>query len=299
MNDSQKFEKLLYETKKGVAWLIWNEPERLNPFSPERVMEITKAIDIAEDDDDARIIAFKGQGRAYSGGAEIKPYRAGIGLEFFNYHRTVLLPLWEKIWNSKKPIVVAAHGYCIGFALETALRADIMICAEGTKLGELEIQINSPYGNQRIGRLASEKIQMWYSLTGDLMDASEALQYGIINRVVTLDNLDDAVYEFCEKVSRWSPEALWFNRIAIKYGLNCDEKAGWLIESALESIVSTTRNWAIGVSCFNDEPRRKPTFVGNLPKNRFISKVMFSPGTDSFVTEEETQALERPDVGGA
>jgi len=286
MKNLVKFEKLNYDVKNGVAWLIWNEPDRFNPFSLERVSDITQAIDIAEDDNEVRVIAFRGSGECYSGGAEIKPYRCGTGLEFFNFHRMVVLPLWEKIWNSKKPIIVAAHGYCIGFALETALRCDVMVCAEGTKLSELEIQINSPYGNQRIGRLASEKIQMWYSLTGDLMDASEALQHGIINRVVTMDQLDGAVYEFCDKVSRWSMEAVWLNRIAIKHGLNCDEKNAWLIETCLETIASSTANWAEGVSAFNDIPRRKPNFNYALPKNRLPSEEIFAPGKPLFVPSD-------------
>ena len=272
MKSPKDFEHLIYETKRGVAWLIWNEPERMNPFSLPRVREIEEAIGIAEDDDDAVIIAMKGQGRAFSGGAEIKPYRWGTGLEFFHSHRHYALPMWEKIWNSKKPIVAAIHGHCIGFALETALRCDIMIAAEGTQIGELEIQMSSPYGNQRIGRLASEKVQMWYSLTGDLMSAEEAERRDIINKVVPSDKLDDAVYEFCDKLKRWSPTALWLNRIAIKYGMNTDEKTGWLIEAALETIQSRTDDWAEGLDAFQMKPRRTPHFTNKIPHSDHMPK---------------------------
>ncbi len=255
-----------YECKGGVGWIILNDPKRRNPLSTQRQEDIREAILIGEDDDDAIILCLAAQGKHFSGGAEIKPWRHGNGVYFFHNHRYFKQPMWEKIWDCKKPIIAAIHGYTIGFTLETVLRCDVIIATEDTMIGEIEIQFGSPYGNQKILRLANEKIQMWYSLTGDLMTAEEAKQYGIVNKVVPNDKLEDAVYEFCNKVKRWSPTALWFNRLAIKYGQNTNERTGVLIEDLLESLQSTTPDWAQGLMAFQAEPRRMPVFTNKIPK---------------------------------
>ena len=277
MKSPEELKYVDYETKNGVAWVTLNDPKRLNPLSLERVDDIREAIGIAEEDDDAVIICFAAQGPHFSGGAEIKPWRWGNGLQFLHSHLYCHRPMWEKIWNCKKPIVAAIHGYTIGFTLETVLRCDVIIATEDTLLGELEIQFSSPYGNQKISRLANEKIQMWYSLTGDLMPARKAEQYGIVNLVVPNNKLEEAVYEFCNKVRRWSPTTLWLNRIAIKYGLTTDERTGFLIEDLCETIQSFTPDWAEGLIAFQAEPRRQPKFTNKLPK-RVIPERSFGPG---------------------
>ena len=257
-----------YECKKKVGWIILNDPNRRNPLSLKRVEDIREAILIGEEDDNATILCFAAEGPHFSGGAEIKPWRWGNGVHFFHSHRYFKQPMWEKIYDCKKPIIAALHGYTIGFCLETMLRTDCIICTEDTMIGELEIQFSSHYGNQKISRLTNEHIQMWYSYTGDLMNAQEAFQYGIVNKVVPNDKLEDAVYEFAAKLSRWSPTALWFNRLAIKYGLTTNERTGVLIEDLFESLQSTTPDWAQGLIAFQSDPRRLPVFTNKLPKAR-------------------------------
>lgn len=289
-----------YECKNGVGWIILNEPERRNPLSLYRVEDIREAILIGEEDDNAVILCFAAQGKHFSGGAEIKPFRWGNGVHFFHSHRYFKQPMWEKLWDCKKPTVAAFHGYTIGFCLETMLRCDIIIATEDTMIGELEIQFGSPYGNQRIARLANERIQMWYSYTGDLMTAQEAWHYGIVNKVVPNDKLEDAVYEFCEKVKRWSPTALWFNRVAIKYGLTTNERTGVLIEDLLESLHSTTADWAQGLVAFQAEPRRMPVFTNKLPK-AVVPESTFMPQDKKPIVDTKQMSYifeaEEPNVG--
>lgn len=289
-----------YECKNGVGWIILNEPDKRNPLSLKRVEDIREAILIGEEDDNAVILCFAAQGQHFSGGAEIKPWRWGNGVHFFHSHRYFKQPMWEKIWDCKKPIVAAIHGYTIGFTLETVLRCDVIIATEDTLIGELEIQFASPYGNQKIQRLANEKIQMWYSLTGDLMTAQEAWHYGLVNKVVPNDKLEDAVYDFCEKVRRWSPTALWFHRLAIKYGATTNERTGVLIEDLLESLHSTTADWAQGLLAFQSEPRRLPVFTNKLPK-AVVPEPSFMPDTKKFIVDPRQMSFvfegEEPKVG--
>jgi len=279
LRDPKELKYVDYECKNGVAWIKFNEPDRRNPLSLYRVEDIREAILIAENDDDAVIICLAAPGGPhFSGGAEIKPWRWGNGVHFFHSHRYFKQPMWEKMWDCKKPLLAAVHGYTIGFTLETILRCDIIIAAEDTMIGILEIQFSSPYGNQKIARLANEKIQMWYSYTGDLMSAEEASHWGIVNRVVPKDKLEDAVYDFCNKVKRWSPTSLWFNRLAIKYGQNADERTGVLIEDLFETLQSTTPDWAQGLLAFQAEPRRMPVFTNKIPKAE-VPEINLMPDT--------------------
>ncbi|MBU2608644.1 MAG: enoyl-CoA hydratase/isomerase family protein [Chloroflexi bacterium] len=290
-----------YECKNGVAWIKFNEPDRRNPLSLYRVEDIREAVLIAEDDDDAVIICFAAPGGPhFSGGAEIKPWRWGNGVDFFHSHRYFKQPMWEKLFDCKKPTVAALHGYTIGFCLETMLRCDIIIAAEDTMIGELEIQFSSPYGNQKIARLANERIQMWYSYTGDLMNAQEALHWGIVNKVVPTDKLDEAIYDFCNKLSRWSPTALWFNRLAIKYGMTTNERTGVLIEDLFETLQSTTPDWAQGLLAFQSEPRRMPVFTNKLPKAR-VPDITLMPDTKKPIIDTKQMSYifepEEPNIG--
>lgn len=285
-----------YQTKNGVAWITLNDPKRLNPLSLERVNDMRDALMIGEDDDDAVILCLAAQGEHFSGGAEIKPYSWGTGLNFFHSHINYHRKLWDQIWHSKKPVVAAIHGYTIGFTLETVLRCDIIIATEDTQLGYLEIQFASNYGNQKMGRLASEKIQKWYIFTGDLMPVEEAKHFGIVNKVVPKDKLEDAVYEFCDKVRRWSPTALWLNRLAINYGMNTDERTGVLIEDLMETLQSFTPDWAKGVTAMQTKPRIRPEFTNKIPKG--LAPRMFGPDDpkpivdtkyDSFIIEPDSE----------
>ena len=208
-----EYEFVLYEKDRHIAHIILNRPERLNAVSPELVRDWEAAMKEAEEDDDIKVIIFKGAGRAFSAGADL----TGVGFVYgmkepksgekaagripqrvkLKFDRNMFLEFHRKVLLCPKLTIAQMHEYCLGIAFNIVLHCDYLIASEDCKLGHVEERLGqggmtiSPIMVLRAGLTRS----MDLCLTGKMIDGLKAVEMGLINRAVPKDILDQEARE--------------------------------------------------------------------------------------------------------
>ncbi len=196
-------------TPWGVR-LRLNRPAKLNALDAEVVGALVAAMDAAEADPDVRVIVLEGAGRAFCSGYDLSE-EAGWedgGPVAWRDALAVDVAATLRLLDSPKPVIAQIHGYALAGGLELAMACDLVIAAEGTKLGEPEIRYGSAPVTLLMPYLIGQKRTRELLLTGDLIDAVEAERYGLINRVVPADRLVAEVDALADRLARTPPEVM-------------------------------------------------------------------------------------------
>ena len=260
----EKFEFIQYsKPKENYARITINRPDVMNALNVEVRKEIIHALDVSEKDDSVRVVVLTGAGeKAFSAGADIKMFTTMTPYSAKEYLKTSK-GASARLENFPKPVIAAVNGYAIGGGLELAMSCDIIIASENAKFGQGEINVGAipgVGGTQRLPRLVGVKKAKELIYTGDLIDSSEALRLGLVNRVVPLNNLSRVVEELVDKIAAKSPLIL---RLA-KEALNASVAglgAGLDYESALFEFCFSSADQKEGAKAFLE--KRKPLFKGN------------------------------------
>ena len=196
-------------TPWGVR-LILDRPAKLNALSNELVEALVEAIDVAEADPAVRVIVLEGAGRAFSAGYDLtEEAEGGIGGPVeWRALLAVDVAATLRILDCPKPVIAQIHGYALAGGLELAMACDLIVAAEGTKLGEPEIRYGSAPVTLLMPYLIGQKKTRELLLTGDTIDAVEAERIGLINRVVPLERLAAEVDALADRLARTPPEVM-------------------------------------------------------------------------------------------
>ena len=201
---------LLVEQAGWGVRLTLNRPAKLNALSAELVTALGAAVDAAGADPEVRVIVLAGAGRAFCAGYDLTEEAAGeIGGPVA--WRTLLaadVAVTLKLLDCPKPVIGQVHGYALAGGLELAMACDLVVAAEGTKLGEPEIRYGSAPVALLMPFLIGQKRTRELLLTGDLIDAVEAERFGLVNRVVPADRLAAEVDALADRLARTPPEVM-------------------------------------------------------------------------------------------
>ena len=196
-------------TPWGVR-LTLNRPAKLNALNGPMMAALLAALDAAEADPEVRVIVLEGAGRAFSSGYDLtEEAEGGIGgpVEW----RGLLAAdgaATLRFLDSPKPVIAQIHGYALAGGLELAMACDLVVAAEGTKLGEPEIRYGSAPVTLLMPYLIGQKKTRELLLTGDLIDAVEAERIGLVNRVVPAERLSAEVDALADRLARTPPEVM-------------------------------------------------------------------------------------------
>lgn len=213
--------------------LTFNRPAKLNALSGPLVQALVVALDAAAADPDVRVIVLAGAGRAFSAGYDLAEEVEG-GVEGPVRWRELLaadVAATLHILDLPKPVIAQVHGYALAGGLELAMACDLVVAAEGTKLGEPEIRYGSAPVTLLMPYLIGQKKTRELLLTGDLIDAVEAERIGLINRVVPADRLEAEVDALADRLARtpaevMGPTKLMLNRAMDAAGFRMAVQAG-------------------------------------------------------------------------
>lgn len=257
-------EFVLISREENIAILTINRPDKYNALNDQVVAEIGAALDELRTDDGVRAIVITGTGdKAFVSGADIGMLRDLKSSQevVANSRRGQAMTL--KIESLPKPVIAAINGYALGGGLELAIACDIRIAADTAKLGQPEINLglNPGYGGtQRLPRLVGKGMAKLLILTGDMIDAEEALRIGLVQKVVPLADLMDEAKALAKKLATKPPLTLAACKEAIDLGLEVDLERGLSIESLEFGVLSMTEDYKEGTSAFLE--KRKPVFKG-------------------------------------
>lgn len=206
------YKNLKIHTAKDTITITVNRPKKLNALNQDTIQELHEAFKAADIDDNIKIITITGSGeKAFIAGADIKEF-ANYGVE----EGTQLAAngqkkLFDFIENLNKPVIAAINGFALGGGLELAMACHIRVASNNAKMGlpEVSLGLIPGYGGtQRLTQLVGKGRAMEMILTAGMIDTSKALQYGLINHVVTPNKLLDFCNTLANKIIQNAPTAI-------------------------------------------------------------------------------------------
>ena len=196
-----EFENTLYEKEGQVAYITLNRPKKMNSFSNDLQRDLKAALSLAEDDDDVKVIVFKGAGRCFSAGAPLDEVGYVYGMKTpkpgektprvpqrvkLDFDRTLFYEFFRRVLYCKKLTIAQLHGYCLGVMFTLVLHMDMIISSEDCKMGHVEERLGlggmtiSPIMILRCGLTKALDL----CLTGKMIDGKRAADWNLINRAV-------------------------------------------------------------------------------------------------------------------
>jgi enoyl-CoA hydratase len=258
-----KFENVLVELEEQIAILTVNRPKTYNALNDVTIAEIGAALDEVEQNSSIRVVILTGAGeKAFVAGADIEELSTLNGLQGVAKSERGQV-LMFKIANMSKPVIVAINGFALGGGCELAMAGDIRIASERAKLGQPEINLGiipGYGGTQRLPRLVGKGRALELLLTGRMIDAHEALQIGLVDKVVPPEQLMDETRRLAREIANKAPIAVGLIKKCVSVGLETDLKSGCTYESTQFGTVCTTDDMAEGTTAFLE--KRKPEFQG-------------------------------------
>ncbi len=218
-----------WETRGEIAILTLSRPEAMNSFDLEMMKEHRKRLEKFEADDDLRVLIYIGEGRAFSTGIDIKKAPDFLHWKADDRHRTWVTPCSMEI---TKPTIAAVNGFAYGGGCELALGCDFRIAAKSARFGLPEVLLGAipgGGGTQLLPRLIGLGDALLLMLTGEAIDADEALRLRMVQKVVPDDQLLDAAVTLATAICRGGKHAVPMIKKAATKGLNRPiAKALWL-----------------------------------------------------------------------
>ncbi len=220
-------DEIAYRVNDGVATVTIQREDRLNAFTLDGAARLLEVFQQAADDDQVGVIVLTGAGdRAFCTGGDVGDFEA-FTIDIDRDMNRVLLRLAHEMRTCGKPIIARVNGYCIGAGNELNMLCDLTIAAEHARFGQTGPKMGSVpnwWVTQLLPRSVGDKRAREIIYLCLQYSAEEALDLGWVNRVVPLEQLDDAVEEWARRLLTMSPTALRLAKMAINQG--SDQLAG-------------------------------------------------------------------------
>ncbi|MBV7276638.1 short-chain-enoyl-CoA hydratase, partial [Clostridium sp. PL3] len=228
-----EFKNLTFVKEDKIAIVTINRPKALNALNSETLKELDTVIDALYEDKEALAVILTGEGKAFVAGADIsemKDLNTIEGRDFGILGNKV----FRKLENMGKPVIAAVNGFALGGGCELSMACDIRIASSKAKFGQPEagLGITPGFGGtQRLPRLVGEGMAKELIYTGKIIDASEALRIGLVNRVVEPEQLIVEVKALANTIAAQAPIAVKLCKAAINKGMQSDIDTGIAYET--------------------------------------------------------------------
>ncbi|QQY79504.1 enoyl-CoA hydratase [Keratinibaculum paraultunense] len=254
------FEHLLFEKKGNIGILSINRPDALNALNSNVLDELNEAVDIIAADEEVHILIITGEGRAFVAGADIGEMKDMNILEARKFAENGL-KVFRKIELMEKPVIAAVNGFALGGGCELSMCCDIRIASEKAKFGQPEVGLGiipGFAGTQRLARLVGIGKAKELIFTSEMIDAKEAYEIGLVNKVVPAEKLMEVSMDMAEKIVKNGQIAVRFAKTAINRGIETDLETGMNIEKDLFALCFGTEDQKEGMKAFLE--KRKPNY---------------------------------------
>jgi len=261
--DQSASQNVLYEVVDRIAWVTINRPDKLNALNRATVIAIADAARRAVSDPDVGVIALTGAGeKAFVAGADIAEMAALDPREAQSFAHELNDGLGT-LESSPKPVLAAVNGFALGGGCELAMACHVRIAADTAKFGQPEVGLGlipGAGGTQRLQRLVGRGRALDLILTGDMVDAAEAMRIGLVERVVPADELRARVGDYAKKLLSKGPLALARALDAVLSGGEMALPEALRLEASLFGLCFATEDMREGTRAFVE--KRKPLFTG-------------------------------------
>tara|TARA_R110000782_G_scaffold78276_8_gene155465 strand:- start:122955 stop:123722 length:768 start_codon:yes stop_codon:yes gene_type:complete len=253
---------ILYGVADNVATITLNRPERMNALTPKLLTELAQAVRQAEKDG-ARALVLTGEGAAFCSGADLIGDGEGMPDDLGALLETYYLPAVQALADANIPIVCALNGPAVGAGLSFALAADIVVMARSAylMLAFANIGLVPDAGaTWFVAKSAGRAKALEMALLGEKVSAEQALELGLVTRVVDDEALAEETGKIAAKLANGPSVALGFIRKQVAAALNSTLEETFAIEQANQTTAGRTADFREAVTAFAQ--KRKPIFKG-------------------------------------
>ena len=262
---STDFESILFAKQESVATITINRPAVRNAMDLKFFDELRESVRMIRGDKEIRAVLINGTGSSFSSGLDLTIMGQQASVDAAGLR--AIIADFQGVFNSveelEKPVVAAINGYALGAGCDLALACDLRIASEDAKFGEAYITVGlvpDLGGTQRLPRVVGLAKAKEMIFTGDRIDAWEAEKIGLVNKVVSNDELQSAAMELAQKLAKGPTVAIGLAKMAIHKGLETDSRTGMKFEAMSQLITQKTADVAEGVMAFMQ--KREPEFKG-------------------------------------
>lgn len=251
------YENIRVETRGNVGLITLDRPKALNALCAALIEELGRALDSFEADDEIGCVVVTGSDRAFAAGADIKEMMDKTYMDA--YREDFITEGWERLAQTRKPVIAAVAGFALGGGCEIAMMCDMIIAADTAKFGQPEITLGTipgAGGTQRLTRFVGKSKAMDLCLTGRMMDAAEAERCGLVARVVPADKLLEEAMGAAEKIASLSRPVAMMAKEAVNRAYETTLAEGIKFERRVFHATFATEDQKEGMRAFAE--KRKP-----------------------------------------
>jgi enoyl-CoA hydratase len=252
-----------YREEKGIGWITLNRPDVLNALDKDVLQQLASILDKVRTDDLVRAVIITGAGeKAFSAGADIKFLNQATPLEIRELAR-LAVTVNNKVETLGKVVVAAINGYAFGGGLELAEACMLRVAVRDARMGHPEVRIGAIAGfggTTRLPRLIGKGRATELLLMGRLVAAEEALQIGLVSRVVEPENLLSETETLVREILSQAPISVRMTWEAMHRGLNLTLEESALLGADYFGLVAATEDFQEGTKSFLQ--KTTPTFRG-------------------------------------
>ena len=230
------FETIIYEKEDALALVTLNRPRVLNAYNIQMRDDLFEVLSAIRDDDEVRVALIKGAGeKAFCAGADLSEFLTApspVAARQIRFDRDV----WGLLLSIPQPLIAVLHGYVLGSGVEMALCCDLRIASDDAQFGLPEVELGiipAAGGTQTLPRAVGRARALEMLLTGRRIDAQEALQSKLVNRVVPADRLLETAREMAEKIAACDPQVTQGIKKAVVDGMDLSLAQGLDLEKML------------------------------------------------------------------
>jgi enoyl-CoA hydratase/carnithine racemase len=256
-----ELEHVVVRREPPAARITLNRPEKRNALSLELMREVVGVLRELGADREVRAIVFEGAGPAFSGGHDLAEM-VGRDLPFYQELFDVCTEMMEAIHQVPQPVIAKVHGIATAAGCQLVATCDLAVASEDARFGTSGVKTGlfCTTPGVAVSRTVGRKQALEMLLTGELIDARTALEWGLLNRVVPTEALEDAVSELVEAVSRLSPLAIAVGKQAFYRQIELDEHRAYDIAKTVMTMNSLAEDAQEGFCAFLE--RRPATWKG-------------------------------------
>lgn len=251
---------ILAETDGAVGIITLNRPKVLNALNPELMHQLAEQMEAFDRDESIYVIVLAGSERAFAAGADIGDMADRSTIEMYTRDQ---FATWERVKKIKKPIVAAVSGFALGGGCELMMQCDVIIASDTSQIGQPEINLGvmpGAGGTQRLTKAIGKAQAMDVILTGRFLSATEALDAGLVSRVVPVEHFFTEALKVAKKMATKGPIALRLAKEAVLKAHEMHLSEGLEYERKLFYILFATEDQKEGMHAFME--KRKPEFKG-------------------------------------
>jgi enoyl-CoA hydratase len=245
-----QFELILTRREGRVGVVQFNRPQALNALNRQLMGETMEALEQFDADADIGCMVLTGNERAFAAGADIKEMANATPVDMLD---NPFIDYWDRLRKISKPVIAAVSGFALGGGCELAMACDMIVASESAKFGQPEINLGvmpGAGGTQRLTLAVGKALAMEMVLNGRFLSAGEAYQFGLVNRVVPVENHLEEAVKLAAEIAGRAPIALRLAKEAVNAIFEMPLQSGLAHERRLFYMLFSTEDQKEGMDAF-------------------------------------------------